>query len=337
MSLADPRRYGSGAASDPLLSLSGAALEHALRELALAGRDAEIRAALHAAPDRELYARTWNALCAAVEKPAPGAAVAARVFAIPWVIVCGASAPATIACVVTDIANITGVLEANGVFGSSRSLGLGNALVSMEALEALTPSELIDWSRTPATRDVAPAPIVLARGDEEVHVRFLLGAAIAPSHLPDIVETGANIGQWGNAALRAMAAQLATPGAQVLPLPRPPAGVYTAALAGRRAGVEAAFNLFMSNAVRRFRQVTGDPEVTLSAHHGAELRVTLSTALDDSLVEGFRWPLHPADAIDQVERTIVSMVEECRLSEPRYISGVLPDRTSTGALLFPSG
>jgi hypothetical protein len=336
MALADPRRYGSGAASDALLSLRGPALEHALRELALAGRDAEILATLEAAPNRDVYAQVWHALCAAVEKPVPGEGVAARVFALPWVIVCGASEAATLDGVIADVASLTGVLEANGVFGASRSLGLGNALVSMEALEALRPSALLEWSRAPGTRDVAPAPIVLTRGEEAVHVRFLLGAAIAPPHLPDIVETGANIGQWGTAALRAMAAQLATPGAQVLPLPRPPAGVYTAAFAGRRAGVEAAFNLFMSNAVRRFRQVTGDPAVTLSSHHGAELRVTLTTSLDDSLVEGFRWPLHPADDIDRVESTVVAMVEECRLAEPQCIPGVLPDLTSTGALFFPN-
>lgn len=337
MPLADPRHYGSGAASAALLTLEGPALEHALLELALAGRDAEILAALEAAPNRDLYVQVWRALCAAVEKPVPGEGVAARVFALPWVIVCGASEAVTLDGVIADIASITGVLEANGVFGASRSLGLSNALVSMEALEALRPSELLEWSRTPGTRDVAPAPIALTRGEEAVHVRFLLGAAIAPAHLPDIVETGANIGQWGTAALRAMAAQLTTPGAQVLPLPRPPAGVYTAALAGRRAGIEAAFNLFMSNAVRRFRQVTGDPTVTLSSHQGAELRVTLTTTLDDTLVEGFRWPLHPADDIDQVESTIIAMVEECRLAEPRCIPGVLPDFTSTGALLFPNG
>ena len=100
--------------------------------------------------------------------------------------------------------------------------------------------------------------------------------------------------------------------------------------------MEAAFNLFMSNAVRRFRRVTGDPAVTLSAHVGGELRVTLTTALDDSLVEGFRWPLHPADDLEQVERTILAMVEECRLPEPQYVAGVLPDVTTTGALLFPN-
>jgi hypothetical protein len=167
-------------------------------------------------------------------------------------------------------------------------------------------------------------------------VRFLLGAAIAPAHAPDVVETGANIGAWGTAALRAMAAQLATPGVQILPMARPPAGLYSAAYAGRRAGIEAAFNLFTSNALRRFRMAVGDPLVKLSSHRGAELRVTLTTPLDDALVEGFRWPLHPVDDLEEVERTVTRLLAECRLPEPECVPAVLPDLTPTGAVFFPA-
>jgi hypothetical protein len=254
---------------------------------------------------------------------------------MPWVIVCGAGSAATVPCVLPNVGDMARVLEANGIFGASRNLGLSNALCSLESLESLRPSEVLEWSRTPGTRDIPPAPIQVARGAEEVHVRFLLGAAIAPAHLPDIVETGANVGQWGSAALRAMTSQLATPGVQILPMPRPPAGLYTAAYAGRRAGIEAAFNLFMSNSVRRFRMAVGDPAVTLSAHASGEIRVTLSTPFDDSLVEGFRWPLHPADDLVEIEHTLASMLRECRLPEPQHAPGVLPDYTATGAVLYP--
>jgi hypothetical protein len=119
-------------------------------------------------------------------------------------------------------------------------------------------------------------------------------------------------------------------------MPRPPAGLYTAAYAGRRAGLEAAFNLFMSNSVRRFRLAVGDPSVTLSSHAGGEARVTLWTPFDDAMAEGFRWPLHPADDLQEIECTIKSMISECRLPEPDVHTSVLPDLTSTGAVLFPA-
>jgi hypothetical protein len=339
MPLPDPRRYGPGDASDPLLRLAregqGRELAAALRELAAQGRDAEIRELLSVAPSRDVYARLWQALCAAIEKPQGGEAVAARVFAIPWVIVCGGGVKATLSGVLPGVAELVRVLETKGVFGTSRNVGVGNVLVAIETIEAMRPSEILQWAQEPAMRDVPPAPIDVLPGAEEVHVRLLLGAAIASANAPDVVETGSNIAAWGTPALRAMSAQLATSGVQILPMPRPPAGLYSAAYAGRRSGVEAAFNLFMSNGVRRFRASIGDPDVTLSSHAGAEIRVTLSTPLDDELIEGFRWPLHPADDLPEIEGTLTSMIGECRLPEPQIAGSVLPDYSGNGALLFP--
>jgi hypothetical protein len=335
----DPRQYGSGDAANPLLRLAEEGgpreLTRALRELASARRDGEIRDLFFAAPSASVYARLWQALCAAVEKPSSDHAVATRVFAIPWIIVCGASSDATIPCVLSDVPELARVLEAGGVFGPSRNVGLGAALASIETIEAIPPGELLRWTENPQVRDVPPAPIELTRGAEEVHVRLLLGAAVVPAAAPDITETGANVGAWGTPALRAMRAQLAAPGVEILPMPRPPAGLYSAAYAGRRAGVEAAFNLFVSNTLRRFRGMVGDPQVNLSAHVGPELRVTLWTPFDDGLVEGFRWPLHPADDLDEIERTIRTMISECRLEEPCVPAGVLPAHSPTGAVLFP--
>jgi hypothetical protein len=335
----EPCRYGTADASHALLQLAENdddrdLLTAALRDRAAAGEDAQIAEALAAAPSRILYRRLWQALCAALEHPLAEESVGVRVFAIPWAIVCTSDAAATLPGVLPDVGALAGVLEAGGVFGGSRNLGLGSALVSIETLERLRPSEVLRMSSTPALRDLAPAPIAVTRAVEEVHVRFVLGAAIAPAHAPDIVETGANVGKWGTAALRAMAAQLGLAGVQILPLPRPPAGLMTAASQGRRAGIETAFNLFVSNTVRRFRSAVGDPNVTLSSHACGEIRITLHTPFDDTL-EGFRWPLHPADDLEEVERTITAMLWECRLAQPHVVPGVLPDRTSTGAVLYP--
>jgi len=338
MTLPDPRHYGQADSSNPLLPLAeegrGRELIAALRELATAARDAEIAGLLAAAPARDTYARLWQALCAAIEKPAADDGVAPRVFAIPWVIVCG-GAKTTLTGVLPDVAALARVLEANGVFGGSRSVGFGNVLAGIETVEAMRPSEILQWSHAPGVRDVPPAPIEVRTGSEQVHVRLLLGAAIAPPNAPDVVETGSNIATWGTAALRAMSAQLATPGVQILPMPRPPAGLYSAAYAGRRAGIEAAFNLFMGNGVRRVRTALGDPNVTLSSHAGGEIRVTLSTPFDDELIEGFRWPLHPADDLPEIEHTLAAMIADCRLGDPRIIASVLPDHAPNGALLFP--
>jgi hypothetical protein len=338
--LPDPRSYGQPAARNPLIDLAthgaGRDLVLALRDMAAARRDDEIREALAGAGSRAVYAKLWGALCTAVEKAPAEGDVVTTVFAMPWVIVAAGNAAAKIDCVLTDAGELARVLGEHGAFGASRNVGLSNAMCAIEALETMHPSTVLDWSRDGSLRDIPPAPISVARGVEEVHLRFLIGAAVASIHAPDIVETAANIGTWGTPALRVVAKQLAVPDVQLLPMPRPPAGIYTAAYAGRRAAIEAAFNLFMSNSVRRIRMAVGDPELTLSAHAGGELRVTLSTPLDDSLVEGFRWPLHPADDLDEIEGTIARLAAECRLDEPHVVSSILPDRTPTGAALFPA-
>ena len=336
--LPDPRRYGTdGGRAPPQLLADGAQhleLVQAIRDYARDGQDALIRGALAAASSREQYARLWRALCDAVEKPQAEDDLSPRVFAIPWIIVCGGSAPARVSCVLPDVGAIAGVLEEHGVFGGSRNLGLSNVLCDIAALEGLSPSQaLLGWN-DPRLREMPPSPIAVLRGLEQVHVRFLLGAAIVPAHAPRITETGSNVAAWGTPALRAMASQLATPNVQILPMPRPPAGLYSAAYAGRSAGIEAGFNLFMSNSVRRFRSSVGDPSVTMSAHEGGEIRVTLWSPFDDALVEGFRWPLHPADDLEAVGGAILAMLEECQLPEPAIHAEVLPDHTSTGAVLF---
>jgi hypothetical protein len=341
MSLSDPRRYGLVDAAHPLLKLADGAhqreLSGALRELASSGRDLDIGGALAATSSPAEYARIWSALCAAIEKSSDSESVVARVFAIPWIIVCGGDIPATVDCVLPNAGELVRVLEQYGVFGGSRNLGLSGVLCGIDALEALAPSDVLNGWQNARIRAMPPAPIKVLHGVEEVHVRYSLGAAIAPAHAPDIVETGANIGAWGTPALRVMATQLATPNVQLLPMPRQPAGLYTAAYAGRRAGLEAAFNLFMSNSVRRFRSALGDPSATLSTHASGELRVTLWIPFDEAMTEGFRWPLHPADDLAEIERTIKSMICDCRLAEVHVQPGVLPDRTSSGAVLFPRG
>src|ERR1700730_3071533 len=73
MSLPDPRRYGPGDPTHPLLKLADGRhqreLSTALRELAGAGRDLDIANALAATASQEDYARLWSALCLAIEKP----------------------------------------------------------------------------------------------------------------------------------------------------------------------------------------------------------------------------------------------------------------------------
>ncbi len=335
----DPRRYGDGT-QHPLATLAqrgDASLAAAVTRALADARDADIGAAFAAAATQDGYRTLWTAVVAAIDAAPADASVVTRAFAMPLLLVCGTRAAATLPAVLKDVGAVVKAMEESGALGGSRNLGFSNALVDLDTLQAIAPSALRAWNVGGGARDLAPAPVRLAPGDETVHLRFLLGASVTPPHAPSIVETAANIGAWGMKATQVLSQQLASPGVDVLAMARPPQGIMKAAYAGRRAGLEAAFNLFLSNNLRRFRTKVGDASMIVSAHAGGELRVTLHTPLDEGLTEGYRWPLHPLDDIADIVQSMEAFARECRILDIMTVSEVLPDTTATGAVLFPTG
>ena len=262
----------------------------------------------------------------------------ARVFALPLVIITGSRRPASLPGVVPDIAAVTALFEQHGALGPTRNFGLGNALCSLATIDAIKPGEIYAWTRDigGARRALAPAAIAIEEPGEQVHLRFLVGAGIAPASEPSFVETASNIGTWGMPLTRALAAQLGQAGVEVLPLARPPCDLMRAGHAGRFAQLDAAFNLFVSNAVRRFRGATGDPVAVISAHDDADIRVSLSSPFDDTLLEGFRWPLHPLDDIGRITDSITELLAACRVGNVRCAEKVLTALDAQGRAWFVS-
>ena len=328
-------------AGHPLLAAAAQADEIALRatlDAALAaGDDAGIRAAF-LAQSPALAQRSARALAAALD--ARGEGIGLRFFAIPLVIVAGARGRSTVPGVLPEVHVLRGLLEQHGAVGVTRNFGLGNALSSAGALDALSPSALWRAAADPAQRapldTLMPESVEIAPGREQVHLRFITGAGITPQHLPSFLESASNIGTWGMALTKELARQLAQPGLEILPMPRPPQPLLLAAQAGRRAQLEAALSLFLGNTLRRFRMAVGDPEAVLSAHKldsgAGELRLSFSTPLDDSLFEGFAWPLQPQDEAAEVTRLFQTALTECRVTNVTVLDRVLPDRLPGGSV-----
>jgi hypothetical protein len=312
-----------------------AALETALVRALEAGDDAAIRGALALPVQSRRAARL---LTAAIDRRGEG--VGLRFFAIPLVIVAGARSPCMVAGALPEAHVLRGLLEQQGAIGVTRNFGLGNALVGAEALDALSPSALWRAAADPAQRApldaLQPEPIAVAQGREQVHLRFLVGAGVTPQHLPSFLESASNIAAWGMPFTRELARQLARPGLEILPMPRPPQPLLHAAHAGRRAQLEAALSLFLGNTLRRFRMAVGDPEAVLSAHrldNGAgELRLSLSTPFDDSLFEGYAWPLQPQDEVAEVTQLLLDTLSECRVPSVTVLPQVLPERLHNGSV-----
>lgn len=334
----DPRRFGDGA--HPWLKLSAAELRPLLRDACAQQRDAEIAAALQSAPSAAAYTMLWNALCDSVHQAAgDGAAGAlmARIFALPLIIVTGSRKRLQLDGALPDIGALKELFLQKGVLGKTQNFGLGNALCSIETIESLRPAEVFAWTQAGGgtRRDLPPQPLLMEEPGEMVHLRFLVGAGIAPANEPPLTETASNIGAWGMALTRLLSQQLAQAGAEVLPMARPPADLLRAAHIGRTAQLEAACNLFASNAVRRFRTASGDPVAIISAHDNGELRLTLSQPFDEQMVEGFRWPLHPLDDLGAITAAIAELLSACRVQRIEVAPRVLPDCKSAGIAWFP--
>ena len=303
------------------------------------GRDAEIAAALRAVSSHSAYVQLWQAVCDVahqVGRDPDEAVVIARVFALPLLIVTGSTRTVTVPGVLPDIAAVGALFAQHGALGRTKNFGLSNALCSLDTLEQVKPSDVYAWTKTAggAPRELAPSPIVIAEPGEKVHLRFMVGAGITPACEPSFVETASNIGAWGMALTRALSAQLAQPGIELLPLPRPPLDLLQAGHAGRIAQLETAFNLFASNAVRRYRSATGDPIAVISSHDDGEIRVSLSSPFDDTMIDGFRWPLHALDDIERIVASVTSLLEECRVNDVRLAGSILPALNTQGRVWY---
>ncbi|MCE9638562.1 MAG: hypothetical protein K8S22_00160 [Betaproteobacteria bacterium] len=332
----DPRRYPRGAAVDDFTRLADAA---ALRSALECGGDAEITAALRAAPSQAAYSKLWNAVCDVANHAgaeANNADVVARVFALPLVMVAGSRRPASLPGALPDIAAVKALFEQHGALGPTRNFGFGNALCSLETIESITPGEIYAWTRDAGAtrRELPPSAITIPEPGEQVHLRFLIGAGIAPAAEPSFIETASNIGVWGMPLTRLLAAQLAQANVDVLPLARPPLDVLRAGQAGRFAQLDTAFSLFMSNALRRQRGATGDPAVVISAHDDGDIRISVNSQFDDTLADGFRWPLHPLDDMSFVLDSISGLLAECRINNVQCAGQVLPALDAQGKVWY---
>jgi hypothetical protein len=307
--------------------------------------------AIAGVPSPEVARALWRALIAAWS-PAwrAKAGVAVSLFALPVVVIAGVQPEAAdqpiepeLSGILADPSRLRAILREHGALCGNEAFALGPALVSSDAIDVSRLGELMRSQRLPdASRhalDAPPAAIALQRGQESVHLRFLLGSALA---VPDAdLLARSDVGSWGLPLARELARQLAAPGISVLALPRAPLSPPSALQQGRAAQREAGAQLFASNAIRRLRATVGEPVAVISAHRcaeapgGGELRLSLSSPFDPRVAEGFRCPLFPTDRAGEVGAMLCDLLRDCRVADVRLSPGVHADRDpDTGTILL---
>ena len=310
---------------------------------ALGRGGAELAALFSQAPSVGVTRHLWRALDAVWREGAPpGAGLAVSVFALPVVIVAGVGGGGdgcSLSGVLREPQSLVAIFQEHGALRGNRSFALADALVAAEAIDIGRLPEIRAWQRLPEALapgamlrgvDLAPARIDVPAGAETVHLRFVVGTAIAAPEVDLLID--ADVGKWGVPFARALAGALAIDGVSVLALPRAPQRLLPAVAAGRSAQREVSAQLFASNAIRRFRSTLGEPSAVISAHRapdapgGGELRLSLSSPFDSPGAEGFRAPLYPLDRVVDVVAMLVALMRDCRVTDIRTLAGIHADR-----------
>jgi len=303
-----------------------------------------------AAPSLSLARHLWRRLIDAwreASRVQDGDGLAATLFAMPTVIIAGAasgSVPSPVEGILGEPQRIAALLREHGALAGNLSFSLCAALVASDALDVARLPGLLQGHRRAlagdgAVFDLPPTSIAVNAGQEGVHLRFVMGHALAAPGI-DLLAATQTTG-WGLPMARELVRQLGTPGASLLALPGAPQSPPAALVQGRSAQRAVGAQLFASNAIRRLRASVGEPSAVISAHvcagapGGGELRLSLSSALDRREAEGFRCPLFPTDSVGDVVAMLTELLRDCRVTDIHILPGVHADRDpATGLTLL---
>jgi hypothetical protein len=296
------------------------------------------------APSAAICRHLWRMLVLSERASLRDDVLGLTIFAIPLVIVAGqeggGDAPTTLSGVLDDAPALAAILREHGALGGSLNFTLANVLVGAPAIELPRLPELLARRALPDAGvpplDFEPVPMVQLRGQEAVHLRFLVGGALSARSADLLAQT--SVGAWGMPFTQAIGRQLSSPGLPVLALPRTPQPLSAALRDGRAAHREVAAQLFASNAIRKLRASVGEPTAVISMHRapdapgGGEIRLSLSSPFDSREAEGFRCPLFAFDRIPDVVTMLVDLLRDCRVNDVRVLPGVHGDRDAATGL-----
>jgi hypothetical protein len=262
----------------------------------------------------------------------------ATVFAIPLIIVAGSSNPTQIPGAVPDVNELIAAMKGNGALRNNQSFALSNSLMSAAtlALESL-PTTLNWWAGAPGQPiAVPPSRMNVPAAQETAFLRFMIGSALTGPNVNLFTER--DTGKWGMPFTQALSKQLTAPNLTVLALPRPPMSPLAALLVGQTAQREVAMQLFVANAIRKFRERVGDPKAVVSAHRtaeGGEVRLSLSNPFDEKGAEGFRATLFANERAQDVAVAMQTLLRECNVEDVTTLGEIYSDKESaTGMTLF---
>jgi hypothetical protein len=305
-------------------------LKDDLQQTLAAGRDDLLSSAVSDVSSPQAGRCLWSAVDQAVNTPAEaGATLAASLFAFPVVLVAAGPTGTEVRGTLRDVRRLARVLEQHGALGLHQNFGLNQALCAETSVEAFSLSRLyallrrVESERVDIWPDLIPAEVELEGSEvERVALRFVTGIIVAAANAPTLASTAADVSRWGMPFARELIAQLAQRGVTLLPIPRSPHGLLVSLHRGHLAREEIAFQTFVSREVRALRSSVGEPQITIRAVRPDAILIELTSAVDGSLHKTHRWQLHPLDEMDEVSKSILELLRECRIDNVRMLSEI---------------
>ncbi len=344
----DPRLFAdyAGTPSNPLIDLALAALaaevaviaekrETELRERVaaslVASETSEIADAMQRAPSLavlRMLARVLAAAHVAAGQSQSASALPTTVFALPIIIVGANATPVNVPGALPRIEEFVSLMKAGKAIRGNQTFVMSNALASGAAFSLTKLPQTLPWWQIADQSAVAieKASMQLPANQESVYLRFLVGTALAGPGVDLLTEN--DTGKWGMPFTQTFAKQLGGGTLSLLAMPRPPRTPLAALYQGLQAQREVSFQLFATNAIRKFRSSVGEPEAVISAHRteqGGEIRLSLSNAFDEKGAEGFRAELHATDRAQDVAVMMQNLLAECNVESVTTLADVFPD------------
>ena len=283
-------------------------------------------------PRRASIAACGNRSSGAVA-PDASAGVVALPFAFPLLIVTGGRAPATVPGVLADVGRVREVLEASGVLGQARNFGLAQRAV-LPRRAGVAAAEPAACARPARSRRACwtchPPEIAVTTSDEQVHLRFLLGAVLDAGPRPEL--SGDRLGHrdvGDGAHARAVASSCGWRGSRCCPFRVRRSRCCARRRAGparpRGAGLPGLRQPCAAAVPGRGRRAGRDGRGAGQRRNRCALR---PPACVEDRVDVHAWALHPLDDLEEVAGSILGLLAECRLHNFR----VLPEVVVGGGL-----
>ena len=307
-------------------------LQSLIAEMLISKDNAALNAALLQAPALEAWQALWQAISDAVETPSSVSSEYAQLFAIPVIIVAGSAKGTHLSCEIKNTEAILALLKQHKVLESGTQTFLLPHLVSSDVLSSISLSQQWEWKQAfvpTLQQGQAPAlslehsPIFIK--EESAWLRFIVGVSLANPSTSSI-QLGGNVGSWGMALAQQLGEQLKQEDATVLAIPRAPQALLAAQNTGRQILQETRLQLLASSAIRAIRSKGRTPVAVMAAHENNEIRITFSSQEDKERWQGFVWPIHAGDHVEQIGQFALALFHDCQVSDVRIIDTIQPDR-----------